>query len=68
MNQLNFRETSKPMHWKELDDTQRKSVLESHMFLKKNVVVKIKGITFSGVNKHRDYISREESSSPDVAT
>ena len=34
-NKTNFREIFKPMHWKELDYNQSKSVLESHTFLKK---------------------------------
>ena len=33
MNQIHFQDTFKPINWKELDDTQRKSVLKSHMFL-----------------------------------
>ena len=41
--QIHFRYTSKPMHLKELDNTQIKSVLESHMFLKKKKDSKIKG-------------------------
>jgi hypothetical protein len=40
MKQLHFR--FKPMHWKELTDTQRQTVLESHMFLKKRRDGKIK--------------------------
>ena len=44
------------MHWKEIDDTQRNSVLESHMFLNQKRDGKIKGQTVAGVNKHRDYI------------
>jgi hypothetical protein len=34
MKQLHFHNTFKPMHWSELTDIQRQTVLESHMFLK----------------------------------
>jgi hypothetical protein len=34
MKQLHFRNTFKPLHWKDLSETQRLTILESHMFLK----------------------------------
>jgi hypothetical protein len=34
MKQLHFRDTFRPMHWRDLTHAQRKSILESHMFLK----------------------------------
>ena len=43
MKKLHYRNTFKPIHWKELDGTQRKSILEYHVFLKKKRDVKIKG-------------------------
>jgi hypothetical protein len=44
-------------------------VLESHMFLKEEKRDgKIKGRTVAGGNKQRDYISKEDASSPTVAT
>ena len=36
MKQLHSRSTFKPINLKELDDNQRKIILESHMLLKKN--------------------------------
>ena len=45
------------MHWKALDDTQRKIILESNMFLNQNRGGKIKVQIVDGGNKHRDYIS-----------
>ena len=51
MKQLNFQETFKPIHWKELYGTQRKSVLESHMLLNQKRYGKIKGRTVDGGNK-----------------
>ena len=68
MKQLHFRDTFKPMHWKELTHTQKATVLESHMFLKEKRDGTIKGRTVAGGNKQRDFISKEEASSPTVAT
>jgi hypothetical protein len=68
MKQLHFRETFKPYHWSELSHTQKQSVLESHMFLKEKRDGKIKGRTVAGGNKQRDFISKEDASSPTVAT
>jgi hypothetical protein len=68
MKQLHFRNTFKPMHWSELSVIQRQTVLESHMFLKEKRDGKIKGRTVAGGNKQRDYISKEDASSPTIAT
>jgi hypothetical protein len=68
MKQLHFRDTFNPMRWSELTHTQRQSVLESHMFLKEKRTGEIKGRTVAGGNKQRDFISKEEASSPTVAT
>jgi hypothetical protein len=66
--QLHLRKTFKPKHWRELIKAQRQTVLESHMFLKLKRDGKIKGITVDGGNKERDYIYKEDASSPTVAT
>ena len=68
MKQLHFRDTFTPMHWRQLTADRRKTVLESHMFLKEKRDGKIKGRTVAGGNKQRDYISKEDASSPTVAT
>ena len=68
MKQLHLRNTFKPKHLKQLTDVQRKTLLESHMFLKEKRDGKIKGRTVAGGNKQRDYISKEDASSPTVAT
>ena len=47
---------------------QRKSILESHMFLKEKNNGDIKGRTVTGGNKQRDFISKEDSRSPTVST
>ena len=56
------------MHWKELDNTKMRSLLESYMFLKKKRDDKIKGQTVDGGNKQRKYISKEEYTFTTVAT
>ena len=66
--QLHFRNTFKPIHCKQLYNTQSRIVLEYHMFLKQKRDGKIKGQTVAGVNKQRDYISKEDPRSPTVAT
>jgi len=68
MKQLHMRDTFRPMHWRELNDLQKKTILESHMFLKQKRDGKIKGRTVAGGNKQRDFISKEDSSSPTVST
>ena len=47
---------------------QRHKVLESHTFIKEKRDVEIKGRAVAGGNKQRDYISKEDVSSPTVAT
>jgi hypothetical protein len=66
MKQLHFRNIFKPNHWRELSKVQRQTVLESHVFLKQKRDRKIKGTTLAGGNKQRDYISKEDASSPTV--
>jgi hypothetical protein len=68
MKQPHFRNTFKPKHWSELSKTQRQTVLESHMFLKEKRDSSLKGRTVAGGNKQRDYISKEDASSPTVPT
>ena len=68
MKQLHFCNTFKPLHWRELSHTQRQTVLESHMFLEEKRDGKIKGRTVAGGNKQCDFITKEEASSPTLAT
>jgi hypothetical protein len=56
MKQLHFRDTFEPKHLMDLNETQRRSVLESHMFFKEKRDCKIKGQTIAGGNEQRDYI------------
>jgi hypothetical protein len=69
MKQLHMRDTFKPLHWKDMTKAQRKSILESHLFLKEKRSGEIKGRTVAGGNKQqRDFISKEDASSPTVST
>jgi hypothetical protein len=68
MKQLHLHNTFKPKHWRELSKAQRQTVLESHMSLKLKQDGNIKGGTITGGNKQRNYISKEDDSSPTIAT
>ena len=68
MKQLHLRDTFKPKHARELAHLQRQMILESHLFLKEKRTGEIKGRTVAGGNKQRDCISKEDASSPTVAT
>jgi hypothetical protein len=50
VKQLHFRNTYMPKHWSELLKTQRKTVLELHMFLKEKRDGSLKGRTVAGGN------------------
>ena len=47
---------------------QRRTMIESHIFLKEKRDGKIKGRTVAGGNKQRGYISKEDAISPTVAS
>ena len=68
MKQLHFRNTFRPNHRKYLTATQRRTVLESHLFLKEKRDGTIKGKNVAGGNKQRSYISKEDASLPTVAS
>ena len=68
MKQLHLRNTFKPMRWKEMSEEQKSSILESHLFLKQKRDGSIKGRTVAGGNKQREFISKEDASSPTVST
>ena len=68
MEQLHFRDNFKPKHYRDLYEYQKKSILESHMFLKEKRDGTIKGRTVAGGNKQNDFIYKEDSSSLTVST
>jgi hypothetical protein len=65
--QLHWRNSFKPVHWKDVDKEKRKQILESHLFVKKKRSGQIKARKVVGGNKQRDFISKENVSSPTVA-
>jgi len=67
MKQLHWRNSFKPMHWKNLTPEQRKQVLESHIFVERKRDGVLKARTVAGGNKQRGYILKEDASSPTVS-
>ena len=66
MIQLHLCDTFQPQHRHELLAKGKAEVLESHMFLKLKIYGTIKGRAVAGENKQRDFIVKEEESSPMV--
>ncbi len=65
--QLHWRNSFRPVHWKDVNKERRKQILESHVFVKKKRTGQIKARKVAGGNKQRDFISKENASSPTVA-
>jgi hypothetical protein len=68
MYQLHTRETFQPIKWEDIPTDQKKQVLESHVFLKLKRDGTIKARTVEGGNRQRGFISKEDATSPTVAT
>ena len=68
MKQLHFRYTFNPKPYRDLNEDQNNSILESHMFVNGNRDGTIKGRTVAGGNKQRDFINKEDYISPTVST
>jgi hypothetical protein len=68
MKQLHMQDTFQPVHRHEMTLDEQSKILESHMFLKQKRDGKIKGRTVAGGNKQRDFISKQDVSSPTVST
>jgi len=68
MKQLHWRNSFRPVRWNGLTQQQKDMVLESHIFLTQKRTGEIKGRTVAGGNKQRNYIEKEDASSPTVAT
>jgi hypothetical protein len=68
MKQLHWRNSFKPVLWKDLSTEQKKTILESHILMKMKQTGEIKGRTVAGGNKQRGYIEKEDATSPTVAT
>ncbi len=65
--QLHWRNSFRPVHWRDVDKERWKQILELHVFVKKKRTGQIKAHKVAGGNKQRDFISKENASSPTVA-
>ena len=68
ISQLHWRDTFVPKRYSDLTNEHKKRVLESHMFVVKKRDGKTKARVVAGGNMQRDYLTKEESSSPTVST
>ena len=68
VNQLHWRDTFVPKRYSELKNNEKSKVLESHMFIVKKRSGDTKARLVVGGNKQQDYLTKEYSSSPTVAT
>ncbi len=66
MKQLYWHNSYKPCHWHSLSKKQKEQVLESHIFVEEKKDGTIKARKVIGGNKQRDYITKEDVSSPTV--
>jgi hypothetical protein len=66
--QLHWCNSFRPVHWKDVDKERRKQILELHVFVKKKRTGQIKAHKVVGGKKQRDFISKENASSPTVPT
>jgi hypothetical protein len=66
--QLHWHTFFRPVHWKDVNKERCKQILESHVFVEKKRMGQIKAHKVAGGNKQRDFISKENASSPTVAT
>ena len=68
MKQLHFRYTFKPNQYRDINEDQKKIILDSRIFLKEKRDGTIKGTNLAGGNKKRYFISKQDSSSMTVST
>ncbi len=64
--QLHWRNSFRTVHWKDVNKERWKQILELHVFVKKKHMGQIKACKVAGGNKQRDFISKENGSSPTV--
>jgi hypothetical protein len=68
VSQLHWRDNFVPRRYSDLTDGQEKKVLKSHMFLVKKRDDKTKARMVADGNNQRDYMMKEDLSSPTVST
>ena len=59
MKQLHFRDIFKQNHYRELNEDEKNSIRESHVFIKEKRDSTIKFRTVAEENKQRDFLSKE---------
>ncbi len=67
-SQLHWRNAFIPKQNSQLTDDEKTKILESHMFVVKKRTRETKAKLVGGGNKQQDYLTKEDSSSPTVAT
>jgi hypothetical protein len=67
MKQLHWRNLYHTKHWHSLTKKQKDQILESHVFVEQKRDGKIKARKVIGGDKQRDYITKEDVSSPTVS-
>ena len=68
LKQLHLRNTFIPRHFHQLTKNEQAMLLEIHIFLKQKRDGSIKARGVAGGNKQRDFISKEDASSPTAST
>jgi len=68
ISQLHWRDTFIPKRYSDLTDELKKKILKSHMFVVKKRDGKTTARLVAGGNMQRDYLTKEDSSSPTVST
>ena len=68
MKHLHMRDTFTPLNRKEFNKEQNNTILESHLLPKEKRYGILKGRTVAGGSKQRDFISKEDASSPTFST
>ena len=64
LKQLHMCDSFKPINPSNLSKSEKAKILESHLFLKQKRDSTIKGRLVGGGNKQRDYVSKNDVSSP----
>jgi hypothetical protein len=67
-SQLHWRDTFVPKLWTDLSADEKSKILKSHMFIVRKQSGETKARLVGSGNKQRDYLSKEDSSSPTAAT
>jgi hypothetical protein len=66
IKKMHWRNSYKPCHWHSLSKKQKEQILESHIFVEQKRDGTIKARKVIGGNRQRDYITKEDVSSPTV--